>query len=89
MKQDNVIIKLENVWKIYKMGEVEVKALRGVDLEITRGEFVSIMGPSGSGKSTAVNMVGCLDIPTKGRIFLEGKDISHLPESTLSRQATS
>ena len=81
----DIIIKLDNVWKIYKMGHVEVQALRGVNLEIRNGEFVSIMGPSGSGKSTAVNMVGCLDVPTRGRIFLEHKDISHLTESDLAQ----
>ena len=67
------------------MGAVEVQALRGISLSIKKGEFVSIMGPSGSGKSTAVNMVGCLDVPTKGRIFLEDKDISHLSESDLAQ----
>lgn len=80
-----IIIKLENVWKIYQMGTVKVEALRGIDLAVKKGEFVSIMGPSGSGKSTAVNMVGCLDIPSKGKIFLEGKDISHLSESDLAQ----
>jgi len=79
------IIKLDNVWKTYKMGEVEVNALRGLTLDIKRGEFVSIMGPSGSGKSTAVNMVGCLDIPTKGDVYLEGKNIAHLGESSLAQ----
>ena len=79
------IIKLENVWKIYEMGTVKVEALRGLDLEIRKGEFVAIMGPSGSGKSTAVNMVGCLDVPTKGKIFLEHKDISKLSESDLAQ----
>jgi putative ABC transport system ATP-binding protein len=79
------IIKLDNVWKTYKMGEVDVHALRGLSLEIKRGEFVAIQGPSGSGKSTAMNMVGCLDIPTKGRIFLEGRDISHMQESELAQ----
>src|SRR3989339_691875 len=82
---NNEIIKLENTWKIYKMGKVEVEALKGINLTIKKGEFVSIMGPSGSGKSTAVNMIGCLDIPTKGRIFLDGKDISHLKESDLAQ----
>jgi len=81
----DIIIQLEDVWKIYKMGEVEVQALRGVNLTIRKGEFVAIMGPSGSGKSTAVNMVGCLDIPSKGRIFLEHHDISHLTESDLAK----
>ncbi len=84
MKKD-VVIKLENVWKIYTMGAVEVAALQGLNLEVTRGDFISIMGPSGSGKSTAVNMVGCLDVPTKGRIFLDGKDISQLHESDLAQ----
>ena len=79
------IIKLENVWKIYKMGNVDVKALRGIDLSIKEGEFVSIMGPSGSGKSTCVNMVGCLDVPSKGRIFLDGHNIAHLSESELAQ----
>lgn len=84
MKKD-AVIKLEDVWKTYKMGEVKVNALRGVNLEIKRGEFVSIMGPSGSGKSTLVNSVGCLDVPTKGRILLDGHDISHLSESALAQ----
>jgi putative ABC transport system ATP-binding protein len=79
------IIKLEDVWKVYKMGKVEVQALRGLSLEIMPCEFVAIMGPSGSGKSTTMNMVGCLDIPTKGRILLEDKDISELHESDLAQ----
>jgi len=81
----DTIIKLENVWKIYQMGKVKVEALRGLNLEILEDEFVAIMGPSGSGKSTAVNMVGCLDVPTKGRIFLDNKDISKLSESDLAQ----
>jgi len=79
------LIKLNNVWKIYEMGEVKVEALRGLDLQIKEGEMVSIMGPSGSGKSTAVNLIGCLDIPSKGKVFLEGKDISKLTESDLAQ----
>ena len=79
------IIKLDNVWKTYEMGEVKVNALQGVNLEIKKGEFVAIMGPSGSGKSTAVNMVGSLDIPTKGKVYLEGHDISKLSESKLAQ----
>src|SRR3989344_7987592 len=81
----DTIIKLENVWKIYQMGEVKVEALRGLDLEIKKGEFVAIMGPSGSGKSTAVNMIGCMDVPTKGKIFLDEHDISRLSESDLAQ----
>ena len=81
----NAIIKLDNVWKIYKMGDVEVPALKGINLEIREREFLAVMGPSGSGKSTAMNMIGALDIPTRGRILLEGQDISKLAESDLSQ----
>ncbi len=83
--ENHNIIKLENVWKIYTMGDVEVNALRGLELTVKKGDFVAVMGPSGSGKSTAVNMIGCLDIPTKGKIFLEHRDISKLTESDLAQ----
>lgn len=83
MKQQQ-IIKLDDVWKIYKVGDVEVKALRGASLSIGLGDFVAITGPSGSGKSTMMNMVGALDVPSKGIIYLDGKDISKLDESTLA-----
>jgi putative ABC transport system ATP-binding protein len=81
----NPVIELNDVWKIYEMGDVEVKALRGISIIVNKGEFVSIMGPSGSGKSTCVNMVGCLDVPTKGKVILDGKDISTLSESELAQ----
>lgn len=84
MKNQNVI-RLENVWKIYEMGDVKVNALRGLNLTVKKGDFVAVMGPSGSGKSTAVNMIGCLDIPSKGKIFLEHRDISKLTESDLAQ----
>ena len=79
------IIELKDVWKIYKMGDVEVQALRGLTLTVRKGEFLALMGPSGSGKSTAVNMIGCLDIPTKGAIHLDGHDISKFSESDLAQ----
>ncbi len=79
------IIELEDVWKIYYIGEVEVPALRGLNLKVKPGEFLALMGPSGSGKSTTMNMVGCLDIPTKGRVLLEGQDIASLSELELAR----
>ena len=83
--KNGYIIRIENVWKIYEMGDVKVNALRGLNLEVKRGDFVAVMGPSGSGKSTAVNMIGCLDIPSKGKVFLEHRDISKLTESDLAQ----
>ena len=82
---NNVIIELQDVKKIYKMDGVETPALRGIDLKINKGEFVAIMGPSGSGKSTLLHMVGALDKPTSGKVFLDGVDISTLKESDLAR----
>jgi putative ABC transport system ATP-binding protein len=79
------IVKLENVWKVYQLGKVELTALKGISLEINRGDFVTIMGASGSGKSTLLNMIGVLDSPTKGKVFLKGKDISLLSEDQLSQ----
>ena len=78
-------IRIEDAWKTYIMGEVEVHALRGLDLEIYPNEFLAIQGPSGSGKSTAMNLVGCLDIPSKGHIYLDGEDISLMAESELAQ----
>jgi putative ABC transport system ATP-binding protein len=79
------VIKVENAWKIYKLGKTEVQAVRGISINIKKGEFVSIVGKSGSGKSTVLNMVGCLDIPTKGSIYLDGKNIAKLDEGTLAK----
>mgnify|MGYP006287306297 CR=1 FL=1 len=79
------VIKLDDVWKTYKMGDTEVHALRGINLTVKPGEFLAIQGPSGSGKSTAMNMVGVLDLPSKGKIYLDGKDISQMSESDLAQ----
>ena len=78
------LLQLENVWKIYQMGEVEVPALRGVTVKIKKGDFVAIIGASGSGKSTMMNLIGCLDIPSKGMIYLKNQDIAKLSESDLA-----
>ena len=79
------LIELKNVWKTYPMGETPVHALRGISLQVKKGEFLAIMGTSGSGKSTAMNMIGALDIPTKGTIRLEGKNIAEMDESDLAQ----
>src|SRR3989344_996521 len=79
------IIRLNNVHKDYFMGGSVIRALDGVSTSIKKGDFVAIMGPSGSGKSTMMNMVGALDLATKGEIFLDGKDIEHLSESELAQ----
>ncbi len=81
----STVIQLKDVFKYYKMGDVTVKAVDGVNISIKKGEFVAIMGPSGSGKSTSMNLVGSLDVPTKGKIFLGGEDISKLEESDLAQ----
>jgi putative ABC transport system ATP-binding protein len=79
------MIEIKNVTKVYQMGEVEVHALRGVSLQIEKGDFVTIMGPSGSGKSTLMNLLGCLDSPTDGSYYLHGRDVSGLSDRQLAR----
>ncbi len=83
--EPKAVIDVREIAKMYKMGDVEVHALRGVNLKIMEGEFVSIMGPSGSGKSTLMNILGALDQPTSGDYFLDGVNVSRLSESDLAR----
>ena len=78
------VIQAEQLTKVYKMGEMEVHALRGLSLQIARGEVVAIMGPSGSGKSTLMNMIGCLDHPTSGEYLLDGERVSNLRDDELA-----
>ena len=78
------VVELENVKKIYSMGDAEVHALKGVSFKVEQGEFISIMGPSGSGKSTCMNMLGCLDTPTSGIVKIDGKETSRMTETELA-----
>jgi putative ABC transport system ATP-binding protein len=84
MSSDKAAVRLDDVRKTYRTGEVEVQAVRGVSIEIGQGEFVALMGSSGSGKSTLMNILGCLDRPTAGRYFLDGEDVSSLDRDQLA-----
>jgi putative ABC transport system ATP-binding protein len=79
------LIETQDLWKTYVMGSEEIHALRGVSIQIDRGEYVAIMGPSGSGKSTLMNLIGCLDTPTKGSYLLNGKQVSQMNDDELAR----
>jgi putative ABC transport system ATP-binding protein len=77
-------VKIENVEKVYKLGEIEVPALKNTNMELKKGEFVAVMGPSGSGKTTLLNLIGALDKPTKGSIYIDEKDLTRLKEKELT-----
>jgi putative ABC transport system ATP-binding protein len=83
-RAESTVIRAEDLWKVYQLGEQEVEALRGVSFSIARNEFVAIMGPSGSGKSTLMNLIGCLDTPSRGTYELNGKQVSSMSEDELA-----
>jgi putative ABC transport system ATP-binding protein len=83
--EEKALIKLENVWKIYQLGKIELEILKGINLEIAPGNFVVILGPSGSGKSTLLHIIGLLDTPNKGKVFFQDQDISKLSEDELAQ----
>jgi putative ABC transport system ATP-binding protein len=85
LKLNGIVIRTYDLWKTYIMGDQEIHAVSGVDIEIRRGEYVAIMGPSGSGKSTLMNLIGCLDTPTKGLYYLNGKLASDMEDDELAR----
>jgi putative ABC transport system ATP-binding protein len=85
LKRDGIVIRTYDLWKTYIMGDQEIHAVSGVDVEIRRGEYVAIMGPSGSGKSTLMNLIGCLDTASKGLYYLNGKLVSDMSDDELAR----
>ena len=85
LRREGIVIRTYDLWKTYIMGDQEIHAVSGVDIEIRRGEYVAIMGPSGSGKSTLMNLIGCLDTPTKGLYYLNGKLVSDMEDDELAR----
>ncbi len=94
MSSNNNLIQLQNLKKVYTVGETQVNALRGLSYNVQEGDLVAIMGPSGSGKSTLMNIIGCLDRPTEGKYFLEGQEVSTLdknmlPESGIKKSVSS
>src|SRR5690349_14230743 len=85
LRRDGIVIRTYDLWKTYLMGDQEIHAVSGVGIEIRRGEYVAIMGRSGSGKSTLMNLIGCLDSPTKGHYFLNGKLVSDMDDDELAQ----
>jgi putative ABC transport system ATP-binding protein len=85
LKRDGIMIRTYGLWKTYIMGEQEIHAVSGVDIEMQRGEYVAVMGPSGSGKSTLMNLIGCLDTPTTGQYYINGSLVSELNDDELAR----
>jgi putative ABC transport system ATP-binding protein len=85
LKRDGIVIRTYDLWKTYVMGDQEINAVSGVDITIKRGEYVAIMGPSGSGKSTLMNLIGCLDTPSKGQYFINGNLVSEMSDDDLAR----
>ncbi|HEX5484274.1 MAG TPA: ABC transporter ATP-binding protein, partial [Terriglobia bacterium] len=81
---DGALIRTKDLWKSYEMGDLEVHALSGISFEVERGDYVAIMGPSGSGKSTLMNLIGCLDTPTRGEYWLNGRLVSELSDDELA-----
>src|ERR1044072_7898631 len=85
LRRDGIVIRTYDLWKTYIMGDQEIHAVSGIDIEVKRGEYVAIMGPSGSGKSTLMNLIGCLDSPTKGQYFINGNLVSDMSDDDLAR----
>jgi putative ABC transport system ATP-binding protein len=85
LKREGIVIRTFDLWKTYVMGDQVINAVSGVDIEIRRGEYVAIMGPSGSGKSTLMNLIGCLDSPTKGEYYINGRLVSTMVDDELAR----
>ncbi len=85
LKRENIVIRTYDLWKTYIMGDQEINAVSGIDIEIKRGEYVAIMGPSGSGKSTLMNLIGCLDTPSRGQYYINGSLVSDMSDDQLAR----
>src|SRR4051795_28716 len=85
LRRDGIVIRTYDLWKTYIMGDQEIHAVSGIDIEVKRGEYLAIMGPSGSGKSTLMNLIGCLDTPSKGQYYINGNLVSTMTDDDLAR----